>query len=629
MKNEILQKNISSLEKYNVFILKALQTVDFSNINAVFEEKAKCGLDTLSFYKDGKKYLLHSKYNPDAEAQRLMKNIDFNKDSLIIVFGLGLGYHLVELKDKISPDTRVIIIEHDLDVLKYALTHIDLSPIFDIPQFLLVFGDKQQMAELIIYQTGANFYNLAYNIQTLMLPNYHAFGEENKWVMKQITKYLSSVIISYGNALDDMLTGFKNNYLNIDAIMNSNSISEITNKYQGVPAIVVASGPSLDKNIHHLKSAYGKALIIACDASMRACESNDVKPDAVASIERDEPTYTYYYKDRTYDKDIVLVGPGLLWPKIYEEYLGKTIIMSKRFDGVENWWFNHFENIEFVNQGQSSATVAFAVAKAAGCNPIILIGQDLAFTEGKKHSDLTHTEYEGVNDDREADGVYLEDYEGNLLPSDIVYKIFKEWYEYQIALNSEIEVIDATEGGAYIQGTKVMTLEEAIKKYCNLPLKDHLVSHLKDVVIAEKDRITKYKTIIEDINEQISKLKKVAKNSREHFLRLDEIEKEFEIDKCSDEELEFIVIKMQEGDKVIQEILYSNDSLKSFYQQIITQTIIFVKKIGNEITAENVKRNIELQKNLMYMIEKSTDIIAKEFEAAKEFVKEKKMQLQV
>ena len=285
MRKEILEKNLNSILKYNPYVSGVLQEIDFEDIEGIYEEKSNSGLEGVYFSRNDRRYLLHSRYNPCAEAERLIESLDFNRDSLIIVFGLGLGYHLFELKDKISEDTRVIIIEQNIDVLKYALTHVDLSEIFDIPKFLLVFGNEKQIDELIIYQTGTNIYNLAQNPQIIMLPNYHVYDKENHRVAKEIVKVFTSKLIAYGNDLEDMFFGFRNNYLNIDAILESNSINEIKDKYRGYPAIIVSAGPSLEKNIHHLKSAYGKALIISCDASMRACEKEEVKPDAVASIE--------------------------------------------------------------------------------------------------------------------------------------------------------------------------------------------------------------------------------------------------------------------------------------------------------------------------------------------------------
>lgn len=628
MKNELVGKNIDAISKYNLSAVN-LMGIDFSDIKNIIEENTNLGLASIYFINGSKKYLLQSRYNFEEEAERLIKNIDYNKDSLIIVFGIGLGCHLLKLKDKISKDSRVFVIEYNMDILKYTLSNIDLTTIFNTPQFFLIFGEDIQIRQQILYQIGANFYNMVENIQYIVLPNYYIYEEKNVSVMNQIANRLSSFIVSFGNSLQDMFNGFRNNYKNIDALMKSNSIDEMKDVYKDRPAIIVASGPSLQKNIKYLKSAQGKALIISCDASLRACELNGIKPDAVASIERDKPTYDYYYKDRKIDKDIVLVGPTVLWPDIYKEYRGKTIIMSKTSDGDDGWWSRYFKNIKHVNQGQSCATVAFAVAKEAGCNPIILIGQDLAYTDGRIHSDITHTEFEGENNANklDIDEVYMKDYDGNTIKSNWIYKMFKSWFEYQILIYPNLEVIDATEGGAYIEGSKIMTLKCAVEKYCNCNLENKLVEYLEDINVDTNYKLNKYDDIIIGINKEIKILKKIGAISKKHYKRLEQIENRYKFEDCSLDDLNNIVSKMQSGDKVIQQILNSKSVVKAYFNQIIVQTIIAVKKIGNVLSTDNVKRNYELQLNLMYMIKSSSELIIKEYEKALEYIVFRRQQL--
>ena len=45
--------------------------------------------------------------------------------------------------------------------------------------------------------------------------------------------------------------------------------------------------------------------------------------------------------------------------------------------------------------------------------------------------------------------------------------IYLEWFEDAIKSIKDINVIDATEGGALIHGTKIMKLSEVINEYCN------------------------------------------------------------------------------------------------------------------------------------------------------------------
>lgn len=626
MISEMLQRNRDSIMQHNFFALNELLQIDFSKLgNGVVEKLAVSGNRDVYFSHAGNNYILHSSYDPVAEAERIVQGVEITRDYLLIVFGIGLGFHLFELKNKISKDTKVVIVEHNMDVLKYALMHIDFSDLFKSGQFILLYGDEDQIGKMSMYLAALSCYNLVHNIHVLSLPNYYVYADDNKKALQHISKSLLNTVISFGNALDDQFVGFSNMCHNTDAILNSNAIEDIKGKYKNIPAIIVAAGPSLDKNIRYLKEANGKALIIAADASMRACEKHGVQPEAIASIERDEPTYTYYYKNRTFPKDLTLIAPGSIWPKIYEEYSGRTMIMSRNNAGFENLWLSTIEHLKYVGVGHSCATVAFAAARDAGCNPIILVGQDLAYTSGKKHSDLTHTEYEGENDDRDSTGVYLEDHEGNLLKSHYVYKVFKEWYEIQILSNPDLQVIDATEGGAYIKGTTLMTLKEAIESFCHTTVPKRLLEFLPERKVSIKKQVKEYDQLIKKINSDLKLLKNTQKSALAHMNMLIKLEKALS-EECSDQKLEEIVLKMQRGDKVIRNIVTA-DGIEAYYSPIIVPTIMQVKKIGNELNQENVQRNRLLQHNLMFMIVNSTDLIIKEYLNAKEILEKKKEQL--
>lgn len=623
MSGDFLKINMEAIMKYNSIYLGELLSLDCWQIgDGVVTTTDNGDASEVYFRQDNQRYLLHSRYDSAAEAVRIIGDVEPTRDYLFIVFGIGLGHHLFALKDKISPETRVVIIEPNLDVLKYALHHVDFTELFSSGQFLLIFGDQQCVAKMVNGMAGLGYHKLVHNARIISLANYYVYADHSMRAVKHIHKVLLTIVKSFGNDLEDQFIGFSNVCNNTDAIMNSYSFENFKGKYVDVPAIIVASGPSLDKNIEQLKDANGKALIIACDASMRACEKHGIRPDAIATIERVEETYKFYYQGRTFPKDLVLLAPGSVWPKVCAEFPGKMVLVSRNHTGFENIWMTNVDNFQFASVGHSCATVAFTMARQAGCNPIILLGQDLAYTSGKKHSDLTHTfEYEGANDDRDANNVYVEDHEGNLLKSSDIFRFFKEWYEIQIANDEHTQVIDATEGGAYIKGTTVMTLAEAIDTYCQKPVEKHLVEYLPEKTVSLQEKLKKYKALLKVMNRDIKNMKLIKKEAEVHMKRLTSLEKKVQRDRGA-EQLENDVRKMQQGEKVIQRIKRSS-GFEAYYAPIILQTVAQVKKIGNELVWENVRRNLLLQYNLMYMIANSTVLIMKEYANAKEILEQK------
>lgn len=95
MASEILQKNLESIMRHNTFALNELLQIDFSHIGSgVAEEVGINGARDVYFCHDEKKYLLHSSYDPIAETQKIIPDVEKTRDYLFIVFGIGLGFHL-------------------------------------------------------------------------------------------------------------------------------------------------------------------------------------------------------------------------------------------------------------------------------------------------------------------------------------------------------------------------------------------------------------------------------------------------------------------------------------------------------------------------------------------------------
>lgn len=328
--------------------------------------------------------------NPKQEAEYLTRKVEPTRDHLIIVFGMANIELLHTLLYKTSPNTKIAVFEPNMDVFAYCIKKYNLHEYIDSPKFGFLVGDTPMLnREIGIYFTGS-WLNLLHNILVISLPNYYLYKDFSAEVVKKVSEGIHSKLMTLGNSLPDMLDGLRNHYMNIDSCIYAGDGREIKGKYQGFPAIIIASGPSLDKNIDDIKEAQGKAMIIACDASYRICLEHGIIPDAIASIERGIDTYNAFYKNRSFDENLVLLAPSLLWPNIHEEFPGKQFLVVKNSLGLEGWWQSMFPKEVYLNTGHSCATLAIAFAKWAGCDPIILAGFDLAFTGEKKHSDSIH-----------------------------------------------------------------------------------------------------------------------------------------------------------------------------------------------------------------------------------------------
>jgi hypothetical protein len=92
-----------------------------SDIEVLFSRE---GLPSLKVNK----ITVHSTYYPDREGKRTVESYDIDNADSIIVFGLGLGYHIFPILQQKYP-RQIIIIEHRPDILKVAMDTADLKPL--------------------------------------------------------------------------------------------------------------------------------------------------------------------------------------------------------------------------------------------------------------------------------------------------------------------------------------------------------------------------------------------------------------------------------------------------------------------------------------------------------------------
>lgn len=616
----IYKKNLEALRNYNPLF----HTIQPLLRECQVGEQVILQDGVLKFQHEGQYYQLVSR-DKDREAELLLRDLDPCQEYLIVLFGMANTSLLRKILKKASANTMVLVFEPNLAVMKYILKTENLVDIVESCRFGFIAGGESEVRSSVAAYTGGNWENLAQNLSVISLPNYYLYQDYRVKCTKLVASEIKSHMYRLGNSLEDMLDGLQNYYQNIDSIIGANSLSEIKGKFKGYPAIVVASGPSLDKNIQYLKEAQDKALIISCDASYATCVSHGVRPDAIASIERYSPTYEFFYKGRTFPEDLVLVGPCLLWPELMETFPGKKLLMAKSPVGMEGWWCNLMPKLEFLDMGHSCATAAYALAREAGCSPIILIGQDLAYTDDKYHTDSIHRQFDDGNEvttDKLSDALMVEGIDGKPVRTSETFNLFRCFFEENIALTGT-DVVDATEGGAKIAGTRIMTFQEAISQYCTDSLPFHMNNILEKIHISKKELTERYDEVIDAARRIMKSLKEVQERIVKHYEVLMKYQ-EFDFENADAFRLSQVLTDMQGADQLLTYLAEEKPELSSYYNQLLKQTAISVRKIGNHLTPETVRKNWEIQVHLMKMMDVTAVVTSQRFLNLIQFVEAKK-----
>lgn len=460
--------------------------------------------DLDKFYYDQNNPLYDVKLNIDA--------LKLKNTKIALFLGFGLGYEAIYYMQYLAQEQKtgaIIIVEESIEIFTMALYTTNIVPLLSNKNIHFIVGEKKENLFTEYEKIISNSKNMTYvkAVNPVYYPT--AFLLSKKYYMNALKSFKEAavhVINFAGNSPDDSLLGLKNMFDNIDIIIESPGINLLFDKFRNKPAVVVASGPSLKKNMHLLEDIKDKSLIVCAESTFRILMNKGIKPHLVASLERTDRTQFSFDGFAQEDvKNIYLAGCPVIPKKVYDIYPGPNLIVYRKFA--------HFTWLEMdkgmLDIKQSSANMAFKIAIALGCDPIILIGQDLAFD---KETKATHADYhiKGSNQDRYNKERIFEvksNDGGTILTTDSWFKFLKS-YEIDVA-EYKGTCINATEGGAFIEGTKVMDFKDAIDKYMKediFPL-DVINNSIKDYIGSDKSKDKE--RIVKKINDSINDIEKM------------------------------------------------------------------------------------------------------------------------
>ena len=417
----------------------------------------------IEYYKDlsDKVYLVEHSLQKESLPNR-------NKKEIIIILGIVSFEEIEELYKLKNKNTIFIVVESNISLFADVLNRKDLK-IFESPNLYLYVDNEMENFSLFIESIIKNKDVLYFinNIKYYINSYYRDYDQKNILeVMRHIRQTITTIIDAYGNSIEDSIKGLENHIKNIEHIFSSKDLGELTNKFIGQPAFIISAGPSLEKNIRELKNIQNRGIIIAVDTIVERLLSEGIIPDFMTTIERLPIVYEYFYKDKNIPKETTLVGPSVLDERIFSEFPGNHIIPIRSETGEGEWLRQRLALSPAANMpmGLSCAHVAFGLGVKLGCSPIVLVGQDLAYGENSK-SHVKGTEYDNSGKVPEKVEELLDGYYGRKVKSTKIWLQFKMWFESLIQ-KASLDVINATEGGVHIYGTKRESLKDVITAYC-------------------------------------------------------------------------------------------------------------------------------------------------------------------
>ncbi len=236
---------------------------------------------------------LHSKYNPEKEAYRFIKeSLKDDNPSIVILLGAGIGYLARELK-KVSPHSKHILIYYSREIYEHCN---EISQYSWHPNCGLPFSDFLQKHISDIELEGLKI--IEWSPSSLLFPE----------ISKEINLEIKRIVNEFrGNILTTNAFGkiwIKNsfsNFISIDSIING----PICNSDN--PIIITASGPMLEESIKYIQNYRHKFNLWSLPSAIPFLIENNLKPDLL--IITDSSYYSICHIQEIAEKNTLIAMP--------------------------------------------------------------------------------------------------------------------------------------------------------------------------------------------------------------------------------------------------------------------------------------------------------------------------------
>lgn len=547
-------------------------------MNTIFNvEKSKDNRDIIRLTIDNRNVYLGSKYSVEKDINKLFEDIGYiSEKSIIIIFGLGAGEYIEELLQKSSKSTKIVIVEFDDNLINYIKNRYNLRGI--------EIATKENVVEKIL--NYVNEFNVK-DVKTVIYNGYiNVYGNHIKETLSLLSEIFNKINVNRNTNMFFSEKWFKAFFDNFKYVLESTFLTDLKDKFKNEPAIIVSAGPSLSKNIKKLTNIQDNFHIITGGRPLRALDEVNVKADIISVVDAGEVSYELV-KDYA-NSDIPLAFTETTNSKFLKEYQGKKIYIPTGEKATNDILDVDISGFKF---GGSVAHYCTAVALIMGCNPIIFIGQDLAYTNNKLHSDETTLDCNSNmikdNNELKPNETLVKDINGNMIKTSIVLNGFRMEFEKLIEVFPDVRFINATEGGADIKGTEISNLDDVIKEY-SFGIKKDIKNYLGKTLDGQyRDNISK------NINKIEMRLNKILELCNEGLIINNNL--------ISGVKQEKYIKKLNKIDKEISKLIENSSFLNFILYPTITLVYTEEMWMINEIdTLSEKKRKIYEKSKCLY-----------------------------
>ncbi|WP_345993117.1 6-hydroxymethylpterin diphosphokinase MptE-like protein [Sulfurimonas sp. HSL-1716] len=592
----IYEQNLQALLQVNIKVATTLFGLKTNEKFEVFVDKKDPLNINIASNKNGK--TLYEGV-PIRQTEEYLNSFmkEYQRYPYLYFFGMGNGvFYKALLQDETH--RRIVIVEPEIEILFMALHFNDFSKELASGRLVILLAEDItfSLASEIFMHPESRLFSKTYQFH-ILLPFYESeYGELIIAINRMFLQAIEHAVRGIGNDSTDALIGLQHQIANAQRMVHTPTTLELIKKVKNSnTAVIVSTGPSLKKQLPLLKKIKEHVTLLCVDASLPLLEREGIKPDVVISIERVIETAKFYQEtSKEFQENIVFVITSIAHPDLFKDIKAGTLQISMRPFG----YTSYFEMPEYgyLGIGMSAANMAYEMMFHANFENCILIGQDLAYgADGSTHSE---GHLYGIQErDKNKQRYMIPAYGGEgTVESTVIWRLFKNFFESDIGYANAkgIKTVNATEGGARIEGAVEMPFAEAIEKYVDFT---HKKEQIKLTKPDEKTIEANVEKIGVKINEMLAYAIKIEKEVETTFLHVarecESIESVKEDERYAKLDYQALSNVMSEIDRIkeyFDDQKFANIFTDSTQAMILHQEIELAKIQVRNVLTDNDKR---------------------------------------
>ncbi len=368
--NDYFAKNISALKTHS----PASASLSNSLPGSIKVQTARTGRVTAR----AGNILLHSSYDPEKEGSAFAEKA--RSGSMVCLYGFGLGYHIAPLLDRIGPEGFLLVIELNPDLLSAAMILRDQTDVLSHHRFRLIFGEDEATvaAEILKYMERFNSYPDSQQEVLFHSPSFNCLPKQ----FPRIANALEVLLME--RRFPAVLGGLEDeNYqVNLETVTRTPGIDTLKNAHRGRAAVLVSAGPSLDDVLPYLARMAGQIVLSCVDTSLPILLREGIAPDYVFSLDPQEESYQYFTEKIPSPGKLVFTPTACA--KVVLGFSNEKFVVFKEGSALSESGLASEKGT--TKSGGSVSCLGLDCLIRFGCDPVFLIGQDLAFSGLRNYS---------------------------------------------------------------------------------------------------------------------------------------------------------------------------------------------------------------------------------------------------